>query len=185
MRNLPNLISLMRLLLVPLTVWLILSDAYGWAFTTFLVAGISDGIDGYLARRFDWRTRLGAYLDPLADKALVISVFVTLGLLQMIPAWLVITAVSRDVLIIGAVLLSRLMDRPVRVAPLMISKVNTVAQIVFLVAVLGVAAAGRPLGMLVDYGSIPVALLTALSGAAYLTAWLRHMAEEPNEDRDL
>ena len=117
MQNLPNLISLMRLLLVPLTVWLILSEAYGWAFTTFLVAGISDGVDGYLARRFDWRTRLGAYLDPLADKALVVSVFVTLGFLKLIPAWLVITVVSRDVLIIGAVLLSRLMDHPVRVAP--------------------------------------------------------------------
>lgn len=183
MRNLPNLISLMRLLLVPLTVWLILSDAYALAFTTFLVAGISDGIDGFLARRFDWRTRLGAYLDPLADKALVVSVFVTLGLLKMIPAWLVIMVVSRDVLIIGAVLLSRFMDRPVRVAPLMLSKVNTVAQIAFLVLVLGAAAAGEAMALIVDYGSIPVALLTALSGAAYLRSWFRHMAEEPHEDR--
>jgi cardiolipin synthase len=182
MRNLPNLISLMRLLLVPLTVWLILSNAYGWAFLTFLVAGISDGVDGYLARRFDWRTRLGAYLDPLADKALVVSVFVTLGLLKLIPAWLVITVVSRDVLIIGAVLLSRMMDHPMRVRPLMISKVNTVVQIAYLVAVLGVATAGEPLNLFVDYASIPVALLTALSGAAYLKAWLRHMAEQPHED---
>ena len=115
MHNIPNLISLMRLLLVPLTVWLIMSEAYGWAFITFLVAGVSDGIDGYLARRFDWRTRLGAYLDPLADKALLVSVFVTLGFLKLIPAWLVIIVVSRDVLIVGAVLLSRLMDHPVRV----------------------------------------------------------------------
>jgi cardiolipin synthase len=183
MRNLPNLISLMRLLLVPLTVWLILSDAYVWAFATFLIAGISDGVDGYLARRFDWRTRLGAYLDPLADKALVVSVFVTLGFLKLIPAWLVIMVVSRDVLIIGAVLLSRLMDHPVRVAPLTVSKANTLAQLAFLVLGLGIAAAGRPLDQLVDYGSIPVALLTALSGAAYLTSWLRHMAEEPNKDR--
>ena len=183
MHNLPNLISLMRLLLVPLTVWLILSNAYVFAFATFLVAGISDGFDGFLARRFDWRTRLGAYLDPLADKALVVSVFVTLGLLKMIPAWLVIMVVSRDALIVGAVVLSRLIDHPVKVRPLMLSKVNTVAQIVFLVAVLGFAAAGEALAPLVDYGSIPVALLTALSGAAYLTAWLRHMAEEPHEDR--
>jgi len=183
MHNLPNLISLMRLLLVPLTVWLILSDAYGWAFLTFLVAGVSDGVDGYLARRFDWRTRLGAYLDPLADKALVVSVFVTLGFLKLIPAWLVITVVSRDVLIIGAVLLARMMDHPMRVTPFMVSKVNTVTQLVYLVAVLGVAAAGVPLNMLVDYGSIPVALLTALSGAAYLRAWLRHMAEQPHEDQ--
>ena len=118
MHNLPNLISLMRLLLVPLTVWLILSNAYALAFATFLVAGISDGFDGFLARRFDWRTRLGAYLDPLADKALVVSVFVTLGLLKMIPAWLVIMVVSRDALIVGAVVLSRLIDHPVKVRPL-------------------------------------------------------------------
>lgn len=182
MRNLPNLISLLRLLLVPLSVWLIISEAYGWAFITFLVAGASDGIDGYLARRFDWRSKLGAYLDALADKALLVSVFVTLGFLKVIPAWLVIMVVSRDALIIGAVLLSRLMDHPVRVAPLMVSKVNTVAQILFVVAVLGLAGAGRPLGLLVSFGAIPVALLTVLSGAAYLTAWLRHMADQPNED---
>ncbi len=183
MHNLPNLISLMRLLLVPLTVWLIISDAYGWAFITFVVAGVSDGIDGFLARRFDWQTRLGAYLDPLADKALLVSVYVTLGFLKDIPAWLVLVVVSRDALIVGAVVLSRLMDHPVRVAPLMISKVNTLAQISFAVAVLGVAAAGRPLAALVEYGSIPVGLLTVVSGAAYLNAWLRHMAEEPNKDR--
>jgi cardiolipin synthase len=173
----------MRLLLVPLTVWLIISDAYGWAFITFVVAGVSDGIDGFLARRFDWQTRLGAYLDPLADKALLVSVYVTLGFLKDIPAWLVLVVVSRDALIVGAVVLSRLMDHPVRVAPLMISKVNTLAQISFAVAVLGVAAAGRPLAALVEYGSIPVGLLTVVSGAAYLNAWLRHMAEEPNKDR--
>jgi cardiolipin synthase len=149
----------MRLLLVPLTVWLIISEAYAAAFATFLIAGVSDGIDGYLARRFDWRTRLGAYLDPLADKALVASVFVTLGFSKVIPAWLVIIVVSRDVLIIGAL-----------------------AQILFLVAVLGFAGFGWPLRELVDYGSIPVALLTVLSGAAYLNAWLRHMAEAPSGD---
>lgn len=179
MHNIPNLISVLRLLLVPLTVWLVISEAYGAAFLTFVVAGISDGIDGYLARRFDWRTKLGAYLDPLADKALLVSVYVTMGFLKLIPAWLAIVVVSRDALIIGAVLLSRLMDHPVHVRPLMISKLNTVVQIVFAVSVLGIAALGRPLDTFVDYGSIPVALLTALSGAAYLTAWLRHMAEQP------
>ena len=182
MRNIPNLISVVRLLLVPLTVWLMISEAYGWAFLTFMAAGISDGVDGYLARRFDWRTKLGAYLDALADKALLVSVFVTLGLLRIIPAWLAIMVVSRDALIVGAVLLSRLMDNPVRVRPLMVSKVNTVVQIGFAVSVLGFAALGWPLKGLVDYGSIPVALLTALSGAAYLATWLRHMAEQPDGD---
>ena len=78
MHKIPNLISVVRLLLVPLTVWLLISGAYGYAFTTFVVAGVSDGLDGYLARRFDWRSRLGSYLDPLADKALLVSVFVSL-----------------------------------------------------------------------------------------------------------
>lgn len=182
MHNIPNLISVLRLLLVPLTVWLIISEAYGYAFSSFVAAGVSDGIDGYLARRFDWRTKLGAYLDPLADKALLVSVFLTLGFLKLVPAWLVIIVVSRDALIVGAVLLSRLMDHPVHVRPLMVSKVNTVAQIGFVVSVLGTAAWGKPLAPVVDYGGIPVALLTALSGAAYLAAWLRHMAEQPEGD---
>jgi cardiolipin synthase len=180
MRNLPNLISLMRLLLVPLTVWLIISEAHAAAFAAFLAAGISDGIDGFLARRFGWRTRLGAYLDPLADKSLVVSVFLTLGFLKVIPAWLVIIVVSRDVLIVGAVVLARLIDQPVRVSPLMLSKVNTAAQLGYIIAILGLAAAESPVAPVVDYGTIPVALLTVLSGAAYLHAWLRHMADEPH-----
>lgn len=184
MHNIPNLISVLRLLLVPFTVWLMISEAYASAFVSFMAAGISDGIDGYLARRFDWRTKLGAYLDPLADKALLVSVFVTLGFLKLIPVWLAIIVVSRDALIIGAVLLSRLMDHPMRVQPLMVSKVNTVCQILFVVAVLGLAALRQPLALLVDYGSIPVALLTALSGGAYLASWLRHMAEQPDGDRE-
>jgi cardiolipin synthase (CMP-forming) len=186
MHNIPNLITLARLLLVPLTVGLIISDAYGAAFVTFVIAGVSDGVDGYLARRFNWRTELGAYLDPLADKALLVSVFVTLGFLKVVPAWLVITIVSRDVLIIGAVLLSRVMHKPVTVAPLMVSKVNTLAQILFAVTVLAVAALGEPMDatmdVLVNYVSIPVALLTVASGAAYLVDWLKHMGEEPSED---
>lgn len=183
MNNIPNLISLLRLLLVPVTVWLLISGAFDWAFVTFLVAGISDGVDGFLVRRYGWQSRLGAYLDPLADKALLVSVFVTLGFLKVIPAWLVIAAVSRDALIVGAVLLSRIMDHPVEVKPLLVSKVNTAAQIAFAVSVLGVAALGWPLAPLVTYGSPPVALLTVLSGAAYLVSWLRHMAEQPHEDR--
>jgi cardiolipin synthase len=183
MKNLPNFISLLRLLLVPFTVWLLISGAYGWAFVSFLVAGISDGVDGFLVRRYGWHSRLGAYLDPLADKALLVSVFVTLAFLKEIPAWPAIIVVSRDALIVGAVLLSRMMDHPVEVKPLMVSKVNTAAQIAFAVSVLGVAALGWPLSPLVDYGSLAVALLTLLSGAAYLVAWLRHMAGQPDEDR--
>lgn len=176
--NLPNLITLARILLVPFTVWLIISQAYGFAFLAFVVAGTSDALDGYLARRMNLRTELGAYLDPLADKALLVSVYVTLAFLKDIPAWLAILVVSRDVLIVGAIILSLLMHRPIRVAPLMVSKINTVAQIVFAVGVLGIAALGRPVDLFVTWGGIAVGLLTVASGGAYLLAWMRHMAED-------
>jgi cardiolipin synthase len=181
--NFPNLITLLRLLLVPVTVWLIISDAYALAFCAFLIAGVSDAVDGHLARRMNLQTKIGTYLDPLADKALMVSVYVTLGFLKVLPAWLVILVVSRDVLIVGAIILAWLVAQPLRVSPLMVSKINTVAQVLFVVAVLGAAAFGAPLDLLVFYGSIPVALLTAASGGAYLLTWMRHMGETPPEDR--
>ena len=180
--NLPNFITLARLLMVPLTVWLIISEAYGFAFAVFVAAGISDGIDGYLARRLDQRSELGAYLDPLADKALLVSVYVTLGFLKAIPAWLAILVVTRDILIVGAIILSWLMHQPMRMAPLMVSKINTAAQILFAVGVLGVAALDKPLDLFVSGGSIAVGLLTAASGGAYLLTWIRHMTDEPAGD---
>ena len=180
--NIPNLITLARILLVPLAVWLIISDAYVFAFATFVIAGISDGLDGFVARRFNQRTELGAYLDPVADKALLVSVYVTLGLLKVLPAWLVIMVVSRDVLIVGAIILSWLIDQPMPMKPLVVSKINTAAQIVFVVAVLGISALGQSLDLLILYGSIPVGLLTAASGGAYLMTWMRHISDGPQED---
>src|ERR1700746_4171210 len=102
--NLPNLISLGRLLLVPLASSLILDGNYWAAFWVFVVAGISDALDGFIAKRFDRRTRLGALLDPLADKVLLVSVYVTLGVAGQIWTWLVVLVVFRDVMIIGGVL---------------------------------------------------------------------------------
>ena len=103
--NLPNLISLGRLLLVPLAISLILDGEYWAAFWVFVVAGISDALDGFIAKRFDRRTRLGALLDPLADKVLLVSVYVTLGVAGQIWAWLVVLVVFRDIMIIGGFLL--------------------------------------------------------------------------------
>src|SRR5437870_2887732 len=98
--NLPNLITLARLLSVPLTMWLIFGERYGAAFWVFLGAGISDALDGYIAKRFDRRTRLGALLDPAADKAMLAGVYVTLGLAGQLPHWLVALVVLRDLLIV-------------------------------------------------------------------------------------
>ena len=87
--SLPNLITIGRILLVPLTIWLIVSGEYLLAFLAFIIAGISDGVDGFIAKRYDLKTQLGAYLDPLADKLLLVSIYVSLGLLHVMPAWLV------------------------------------------------------------------------------------------------
>lgn len=176
--NLPTAITLGRLLLVPLTVWLIISEAYGAAFAAFMVAGISDAVDGFLARRMGQHSDVGAYLDPVADKALMVSVYVTLGMAKEMPAWLVITVVTRDVLIVGAIILSWLVDRPLRMAPLMVSKVNTVAQIVYAVMVLGAAALGHDFGWLTAGGALLVGALTVASGGAYLLTWVRHTAND-------
>ena len=128
--NIPNTLTLARIVLVPLVVWLIVTHEMTAAFVLFLLAGVSDAADGYLAKRFQWRTELGAYLDPIADKLLLMSIYVTLGFSNHLPAWLVIAVVSRDILIIGAFLLSWVLSRPVPVHPLLVSKANTLAQIV-------------------------------------------------------
>ena len=126
---LPNIITVFRIFLVPMVVWLMLDGRMQTAFLLFLVAGISDGIDGFIAKRYGWQTELGAHLDPLADKMLLVSIYVVLGLFSHIPAWLVVAVVSRDILIVGAILLSWLMNRPVPVRPLLVSKINTAGQI--------------------------------------------------------
>ncbi len=171
----PNLITLLRFVLVPAVVFALLIGEMGWALIGFLAAGISDGVDGFIARHFDQRSELGAYLDPVADKLLLVSVFVMLGYMGELPLWLVIAAVSRDALIIGAVLLSTIMGNPVAMKPLLVSKANTAVQIVLaalVLAELSFATAFGP-GRLILI--IVSGLLTAASAAAYLVAWLRHM----------
>lgn len=156
--------------------WLIVSGQYLPAFFVFVIAGVSDGIDGFVAKRFDQVTELGTYLDPLADKLLLVSIYLAMGFLELMPPFLVIIVVSRDVMIVGAVLLSWLMDRPVEMHPLWISKLNTTVQIAFA----GFILAGLGLNLEVNgyilVGSFLVGALTVASGAAYMLQWLKHMA---------
>ncbi len=173
--SIPNLITLARIVLVPVVVWAILAGEMGLAFILFLAAGVSDAIDGFLAKRFNMTTVLGAYLDPLADKALLVSIYVTLGINSVLPLWLVILVVSRDIMIVGGVLLSWLLGNPMKVKPLVVSKLNTLAQIVLASVVLGALGLGLSLPRVTFALVIVVALTTALSIAAYLTQWLRHM----------
>lgn len=174
--NLPNIITLGRILLVPVTIWLIVAGQFGFAFLVFIVAGVGDGIDGYIARRYQMKTQLGAYLDPLADKLLLVSIYISLGLLQHMPAWLVILVASRDVLIVGAVILSWIMDKPIKVQPLITSKINTAAQIAFAGGQLAILAWMADATWFMEIGSAIVATLTVASAALYMRAWARHMA---------
>ena len=174
--NIPNTLTLARIVLVPLVVWLIITHEMLAAFLLFLLAGLSDAADGYLAKRFQWRTELGAYLDPIADKLLLVSIYVTLGFSNHLPAWLVIAVVSRDILIIGAFLLSWVLSRPVAVRPLLVSKANTLAQIVLAGLVLAELGLGLGLHDLIAFLIPLTGALTIISAAVYFWAWLKHMA---------
>ena len=174
--NVPNLITLFRIFMVPLIIWLIISGEFLLAFLVFVLAGVSDAVDGFIAKRFELTTELGAYLDPIADKLLLVSIYVSLGMRNILPAWLVILVVSRDILIIGAFLLSWMLDKPVRVTPLMVSKANTTVQIILAATVLGTLGFGVELSDLIWVLIAAVALFTVLSAAAYLRLWLIHMA---------
>lgn len=180
--NVPNFITLARVLSVPVIFWLLVNGNSRIAFFVFLCAGISDAVDGYLAKRFNWTTELGAYLDPLADKLLIVSIYIALGVSRELPLWLVIAVVSRDILILLAVLVSWLMDHPVRIKPLAVSKINTAAQLVLAATVL--ADGGFGLGLATTRLVLVwvTGALTILSLVAYLKAWLLHMAGYESQD---
>jgi len=173
--SIPNLITLARILAVPVILWAITSGEMRIAFALFLAAGLSDLIDGFLAKRFGMATELGAYLDPLADKAMIISIYVALGIVEAIPRWLVILVVSRDIMIVSAVILSWLVDKPVKLKPIAVSKLNTVAQIVYATVVLAALTFGWEIPLAKGVLMGLVATLTLLSVAFYVAEWVRHM----------
>jgi cardiolipin synthase (CMP-forming) len=174
--SLPNLITLGRLLCVPLAIWLVLLDHLAAAFWVFIAAGLSDAVDGFIAKHFDQRSELGALLDPIADKALLVSMYVTLGLAKYLPVWLVILVVFRDALIIGGFLLVAALGHAMRWEPLLVSKLNTALQI----GLIGVVLASLGLGLAVPRLTVvliyAVAATTTISGAGYLIRWTRALA---------
>jgi cardiolipin synthase (CMP-forming) len=175
--NLPNLISLGRLLLVPLAISLILEGSYAAAFWVFVIAGVSDAADGFIAKRFDRRTRLGALLDPLADKVLLVSVYLTLGVAGQLWTWLVVLVVFRDTMIVGGFLLIQaIAAEPKPFQPLFISKINTGVQVALVVYVLARRGLGADGGLMDLVLSIAVATTTVGSGMAYLFRWARILA---------
>lgn len=174
--TLPNLISLARLLSVPIVIWAILADEMPLAFWLFVAAGVSDAIDGFLARRSGSRTIVGEFLDPLADKTLLVSVYITLGRIEHLPLWIVILVVSRDVLIVGGAILFQAMNQSLKPEPLMVSKLNTLAQIVLAATALGELSMGADWHMVVTMLIWAVAATTLASGGSYIVQWTRRMA---------
>jgi cardiolipin synthase len=173
MISIPNAITLARLCAVPLAVWLILKHEMVAAFWLFVAAGISDAVDGYIAKTFNARTAVGAVLDPVADKALLVTVYVTLGITGRLDDWLVILVVFRDIFIVGGVLVLYVLGSPPEIRPLMVSKANTVLQIVLAGVVLLQAAYGIPPALVVEALVWAVAASTLASGVAYVAHWVR------------
>lgn len=171
--NAPNIITLGRLLLVPIMIWLIVVHEPAAAFWVFAAAALSDGIDGFIAKRFHQVSELGRFLDPLADKALLVSIFITLGQQGYMPPWLVILVVSRDILIVGGFLFSFTVGLPFSRSPSFLSKTNTTGQLVLAGVVLGRVGLGWQvdvLEMVLIYG---VAATTVTSGGSYLVHWAK------------
>ena len=170
---LPNAISLLRIALVPPILFGILDGQFGLALVLFVVAGFSDGLDGYLAVRFDWSTRLGGLLDPAADKLLITGLFVTLAFTQHIPVWLAVAVILRDVVIVGGAMAYNFLIRPVPGEPTRISKLNTALQMLFVLFVISRAGFGWPEKISITVLGASILVTVVISGVDYVLSWSR------------
>ena len=181
LRWIPNAICVVRILLVAPIVVLLLSEAYPVALVLIIVAGLSDALDGFLAKTFDWRTRLGSFLDPAADKLLVASVFLTLTYIGIVPLALTVIVLLRDIMIVVGTFAYQLLIEKAAVEPTIISKLNTAAQLTFVAFSVTAAAFGWPpqisliiLGALVVFTSIT-------SGLTYVVRWSERAWQKTHE----
>ncbi len=165
--TIPNLLTLIRILLTPLLVWLLLNQKLSQALLVFFIAGITDGLDGFIARAFDQKSKLGAYLDPLADKLLLDTSFVLLSRLDLIPVWLAIITVTRDALILLGILLFFLNHIPVEIKPSIASKLTTLSQIITALVAMS-SSLWRPHTVLLSALFLMTALFTTVSGFHYI-----------------
>jgi cardiolipin synthase len=182
LRWLPNAISLSRIVLVWPILWLIVEDEFVWAFILIVVAGLSDGIDGYLAKRFDWGSPLGAKLDPIGDKVLIAGVFVTLSYVGLVPVWLTVFVFGRDIiLVVGSSAINYLI-RPFEGSPSKIAKLNTLLQLEFIAFVLCRAAFAWPDQIGVTVLGSAVLVTGVISMVDYMMLWVRHIQEEATHE---
>jgi len=175
-KDIPNLISVLRICITVPVVWVLLHEWYGLTLVLFAIAGFSDGLDGFLAKHYGWQSRLGGYLDPLADKVLLVSCFFALGWLGHIPHWLVAVVIFRDLLIVAGATAYHFQVSRLDAEPSLLSKLNTFMQIILvLLVVLDKGAMSLPPEML--EGLIWATLITTvMSGVGYVWVWSRRAA---------
>lgn len=173
LRWLPNAITIFRIALIVPVVLLIENNRFAEALLLFLLAGLSDGLDGLLAKRFDWHSRLGALLDPLADKFLIAGTYATLAYIGQIPLWLAAVVVLRDAVIVGGATAYNFLIAPVQGEPTRVSKLNMGLELLFVVAVLSLAAFAWPPPLAVTVLGAGVLATVVISGVDYVVAWSR------------
>lgn len=182
--SIPNIITIIRILLTPLFVILLLRDLFGTALVVFAVAGISDGLDGFIARYFNQRTPLGAWLDPMADKLLLVSAFVALAILSIIPPWMAVVVIARDVIITLGIAVLTLTEKEYEVRPSVVSKCTTTAQIITVMLSLF-----DPTRSILASLHLPIlwltAILTMLSGLHYIFIGMRILQEPNNTNKQV
>ena len=170
--NLPNSLTVLRILLIPFFVGFLLYGHYGWALGTLLIAGATDILDGVIARMANQRTKLGAYLDPLADKLLLTSAFVTLAVLYLVPGWVAIVVLSRDLIIVAGTLLLHVTQTPIEVVPTALGKGTTLTQLSYLVLALGLIYFQQDIRQLMPLLALMLTL-TVASGLQYVYRGIR------------
>ena len=170
---LPNAISIMRIMLILPILALFVNDEFGWALTLFIIAGLSDGVDGYLAKKYGWNTRLGAFLDPAGDKLLVAWSFGTLAFLGHIPVWLAVIVILRDVVIVAGSFMYHYLVRRLEGEPTFISKFNTGLEFAFLIFVMARAGFGWPDEITITIVGAAVLVTVVISGYDYVSNWIR------------
>jgi cardiolipin synthase len=173
LRWLPNAISLLRIALIAPILWSIAHNRYEQALALFFIAGFSDGLDGYLAKRFNWHTRLGALLDPVADKLLVAGTFITLVYTGHVPFWLAAIVVLRDIVIVGGATAYNFLIGPVEGEPTRISKLNTALELLFILFVLSRAGFDWPADITITVLGAGVLVTVVVSGIDYVWSWTR------------
>ncbi len=172
LRHIPNFISAIRILLVVPIAWALLHHELMTTLCLFVVAAVSDGLDGFLAKRFGWQSDLGALLDPVADKLLLITLLVTLAILKIVPVWLMGVAVTRDLVIVIGAIAYRYWCGPLKLRPTLISKINTMVQLLFILSVVGQQLFAFPHTFSVLLGAVVFATVI-VSGVDYVITYGR------------